>query len=270
MPSRPLPNIVLRTLSALFLAPLFVAALWHGFPYANAMLALIATYLALEWVGMIRHQHMSTTGGLLAATGAFIMGSIDIIGAPTALILALLGGLPAMLFSLHLSREKCLEILFAGPYLFAPLVCLAWSTIQAPQATEHLIWLLGTIWLTDSVAYLGGRLIGGPKLCVRISPNKTWSGAFSGLLAALAFGYGLADHYKLEITNMLFLTGLLSVAVIIGDLFESAIKRFFNVKDSGNIIPGHGGMLDRMDGLLPASALMAYYIISEWTPFLRF
>lgn len=270
MPSRPLPNVILRTLSALFLAPLFVAALWHGFPYANAMLALIATYLALEWVGMIRHQHMSTTGGLLAATGAFIMGSIDIIGPNQALILALAGGLPAMLFSLHLSREKCLEILFAGPYLFAPLVCLSWATIQAPEATKHLVWLLGTVWLTDSMAYFGGRLIGGPKLCVRISPNKTWSGALCGLLAALGFAYWLSAYYNADLQTLLLLTGLLSAATIIGDLFESAIKRFFDVKDSGNIIPGHGGMLDRMDGLLPASALMAFYIISEWTPFLTF
>lgn len=270
MARRPLPNIALRTLSAIFLAPVFVTALWHGFPYANALLALIATYLALEWVAMIRHQHMSTTGGLLAATGAFIMGSIDIVGAPNALIFALFAGVPAMLFSLHLSREKCLELLFAGPYLFAPLVCLSWATIQAPQATEHMIWLLGSVWLTDIFAYLGGRLFGGPKLVVRISPNKTWSGAICGLLAALGFGYGLAGHYQLELNNMLFLTGLLSIATIAGDLFESAIKRFFDVKDSGTIIPGHGGMLDRMDGLLPASALMAYYIISEWTPFLNF
>lgn len=270
MARRPLPNFVLRSLSVLFLAPLFVAALWHGFPYANAMLALIATYLALEWVTMIRHQHLSTSGGLLAATGAFIMGSIDIVGPPNALVFALFGGVPAMLFSLHLSREKCLEILFAGPYLFAPLVCLSWVTIQAPQATEHMLWLLGTVWLTDVFAYFGGTLIGGPKLSTRISPNKTWSGAACGLIASLAFAYGLSSHYGLDVSDMLFLTGLLSVVVIAGDLFESAIKRFFDVKDSGNIIPGHGGMLDRMDGLLPASALMAYYVISEWTPFLKF
>jgi len=113
-------------------------------------------------------------------------------------------------------------------------------------------------WATDILAYFVGRVVGGPKLWRRVSPNKTWSGAIGG--AAGAIVAGLAVVHLAQIANSLAVAGLallLSVASQAGDMFESALKRRFGVKDASHLIPGHGGIMDRLDGFLAAAALAA-------------
>jgi len=121
-----------------------------------------------------------------------------------------------------------------------------------------IIFLFAIAWSTDILAYFIGRLVGGPKLWERVSPNKTWSGAVGGALAAIVAGLAVA-HYA-QIANSLAVAGLallLSAVSQAGDLFESAFKRRFGVKDASHVIPGHGGIMDRLDGFLAAAAVAA-------------
>lgn len=116
---------------------------------------------------------------------------------------------------------------------------------------ELILYLLFLVWATDIAAYFVGKALGGPKLAEKISPNKTVSGACGGMLAATIIGF-LTFFITSEVSffSFIFAAGFVSVISQIGDLFESYIKRKFEVKDSGNLIPGHGGLLDRLDGLL--------------------
>jgi phosphatidate cytidylyltransferase len=118
-----------------------------------------------------------------------------------------------------------------------------------------LIFVLLIVWATDIGGYFAGRGIGGPKLWPKVSPNKTWSGAVGGFVGSLAVAGGFAASGLGKALPLLALAGVLSVASQLGDLFESAVKRRFGVKDSSHLIPGHGGLLDRLDGLVAALVL---------------
>tara|TARA_B100001123_G_C14423431_1_gene675616 strand:- start:8 stop:436 length:429 start_codon:yes stop_codon:yes gene_type:complete len=122
---------------------------------------------------------------------------------------------------------------------------------------EYVLFLFIMVWMTDIGAYFVGSLFGGPKLVPSISPQKTWSGAFGGLLFSLVSAiilYNILENKTSQ--TLLFLAVILSIVAQIGDLFESWVKRRFNKKDSGSIIPGHGGILDRIDGLLTSAPIM--------------
>jgi len=122
-----------------------------------------------------------------------------------------------------------------------------------------LMFVLLIVWVTDSGGYFAGRGIGGPKLWPRVSPKKTWAGAAGGFVASLAVACGFAA-FDLGKTGPLLLSGaVLSIASQLGDLFESAVKRRFGVKDSSHVIPGHGGLMDRLDGFVAAVVLAALF-----------
>jgi phosphatidate cytidylyltransferase len=120
-----------------------------------------------------------------------------------------------------------------------------------------LVLVLLVVWVTDIGGYFAGRGIGGPKLWPRVSPKKTWAGAIGGFVASLVIALGFAAFKLGETGPLLLLAAALSIASQLGDLFESAVKRRFGVKDSSQIIPGHGGLLDRLDGFVAAIALAA-------------
>ena len=126
-----------------------------------------------------------------------------------------------------------------------------------------ILFLFAVVWATDTGALFAGRAIGGPKLAPTVSPNKTWSGFFGGLVAALAVSLIAALWYGAAALLPIILAGaVLSVVSQLGDLLESRVKRYLHVKDSGSIIPGHGGLFDRVDGLLAAApVLAAIYVV---------
>jgi phosphatidate cytidylyltransferase len=127
-----------------------------------------------------------------------------------------------------------------------------------PDGLPAVLLVLAVVWATDTAAFFAGRLIGGAKLSPDISPNKTWSGAIAGLVAGLLAGLIVAALASVPVSiPLVIIVALLSVASQAGDLFESWVKRLFGVKDSGDLIPGHGGLLDRVDGLAVASGLAA-------------
>ena len=127
---------------------------------------------------------------------------------------------------------------------------------------ETVFWLMLVTWATDIFAYFAGRAIGGPKLARRISPNKTWSGLAGGMAGAAVVGAATAAWFNIE-PAFLWLGALMGLIAQLGDLYESSVKRRLGVKDSGSILPGHGGVLDRADGLLAVSA--ATFLVLAWT-----
>ena len=143
---------------------------------------------------------------------------------------------------------------YAGAMLAAPLVIRADATL----GFIAMIFLFAAVWATDVAAYFAGRLIGGAKLCPAISPNKTWSGALAGALAGTVAGVAVAVFGGINpIAPIVIVSLLLSVAAQLGDLFESALKRHFGVKDASHAIPGHGGLMDRLDGFIAAALAAA-------------
>jgi len=242
-----------RLAAALILAPLALAAAWAGsWVYAGAV-AIGAAIVLDEWLGICGHPATQWLRGLvLAAMGG--LAYVSLAGAPA---IALAGVAVAALAAAWWWRPSAwpgIGVVYAGLPVAALLVLRA----DPDYGLAATLWLLATVWATDSAAYASGRLIGGPKLWPRLSPNKTWAGFAGGLIAAAVVG--AVSARLIGGTSLAALT-LVSVAVSIaaqaGDFFESGVKRRFDVKDSGRLIPGHGGLMDRVDGLIAAALVAA-------------
>ncbi len=152
-------------------------------------------------------------------------------------------------------------LLIGGCYILPAPVLVAWMRAAPEVGRANVLFLVLIVWGSDIGAYLVGRLVGGPKLAPRISPGKTRSGAVGGLAVAMLIGWGAAVAWNLSPAQGIVVAALLGIASQIGDLFESAAKRHFGVKDSGRLIPGHGGVLDRIDGLLVAAPAAAVLVL---------
>lgn len=148
---------------------------------------------------------------------------------------------------------------YLAEVLYVVSVCLAVVYLRESDFFL-LLWVCCVVWATDIGAYFAGSLFGGPKICPSISPKKTWSGLLGGMLLAFAvsclFGTLLPRH---PLILLAISAPVLAVIAQLGDFFESWMKRYFGVKDSGNLIPGHGGILDRIDGLAPVAVVVALF-----------
>ena len=148
---------------------------------------------------------------------------------------------------------------FGIAYVAFPAIALLFLREQ-PNGLLLALWTLATVWVTDIGAYFAGRAIGGPKLAPAISPNKTWAGLIGGVVAAALLGAAMHQAYGLPL-RLTLASPFLAVVAQAGDLFESWLKRRAGVKDSGNILPGHGGVLDRLDGLVPVAPIAAVLVL---------
>ena len=148
-------------------------------------------------------------------------------------------------------------------YALLPALALLWIRERAPHDLMLLLWVFIVTWSTDIGAYFAGRAIGGPKLAPTISPNKTWAGLIGGMIAAALLGGYWANFTGLS-PKLLWLAPLFAVGAQAGDLFESGLKRRAGVKDSGTILPGHGGVMDRLDGLVVVASLTALAVVAGW------
>ena len=150
-------------------------------------------------------------------------------------------------------------------YALVPALALLWIRDRAPQGLELLLWVFIVTWTTDIGAYFAGRAIGGPKLAPSISPNKTIAGLVGGMISAALAGFAWVELTRMS--GLLFwLAPLFAAAAQLGDLFESGLKRRAGVKDSGTWLPGHGGALDRLDGLVVVATLTALVQLAGWLP----
>ena len=241
-----------------------------GWPF-RILVAIGAGIMLVEWADMHRVPRLwGYVGAILLA--ANLLGAAEwlfpadeqdeVITAATFApawtgFAACLGA--ALLIGL-LSRRRTM----VGGYLYVAipafaLLVLSWTWFGI------VFWVMIVTWSTDIFAYFAGRSIGGPKLAPRISPKKTWAGLGGGVIGAAAFG-ALAAHFFDLGAPFLFLGGLMGLIAQGGDLYESWMKRRAGVKDSGTILPGHGGALDRLDGLLPvAVATLGLLMAGLWT-----
>ena len=155
-------------------------------------------------------------------------------------------------------RGNIVLFIVGAIYITLGMLSLSYVRLSGTLGHHHLIYLVTIVWATDSFAYFSGKLFGGKLLAPSISPKKTWSGAIGGTFVAVLFGFIAATQIYsiMTISQVLLVSFLISSASQFGDLFESATKRYYGVKDIGRMIPGHGGLLDRIDGLLLAAPFM--------------
>lgn len=248
----------LRVASALVLAPVAIAAVWLGSPFLPALIVCAGTVMGWEWARLCGRGRIGSGGAvIIAAIGASVL--VAAMGASGAALVLLLVGSVAVFLLDRAGREP---LLAASGMLWIGLPCIAlvWLAQDAQAGRVTVLWIMAVVWATDIGAYVVGRTLGGPRLAPRISPSKTWSGLLGGVLCASGAGAALAVAAGVPLFSPLpLLSGALAVVAQSGDLAESLAKRHFGVKDSSHLIPGHGGLLDRLDGMLaviPAVALL--------------
>jgi phosphatidate cytidylyltransferase len=252
--TQPSRNLVMRVLAAAVLAPLTIALAYAGGWFWIVLVTLATIGMYGEWlaiVGALSQIAIAAVGiAALAVSGiAFALHSLGIAIAAIA----------AGLIALALSAERDVRRWVASGLLYAGLAQTASVLVRHDRlwGFSALLYVLLIVWATDIGGYFAGRRIGGPKLWVRVSPKKTWAGAVGGLAGSLVVAAGFAMAGQGRIGPLLSMAAVLSIISQLGDLFESAVKRRFGVKDSSNIIPGHGGLLDRLDGFVAAIVLAA-------------
>jgi phosphatidate cytidylyltransferase len=248
----------LRVLSALVIAPPALAAVWFGWPWLPILIFVAAAAMGWEWGRLCGLGWASTPGALIILTAAAAVVAVSAGAAGAASLLSVLGGL-AVLAAAFLARSAPVAAWAAAGTLWITLPCIAflWLDGDPVHGRASLLWLLGVVWASDIAAYAVGRTLGGPKLAPRLSPNKTWSGAIGGLAGAALVGVAAARLGEASLPALVVVSVLLGIAAQVGDLLESLAKRHFGVKDSSGLIPGHGGVLDRLDSALTAAAMQA-------------
>lgn len=249
-------NLVLRVLSAVVLAPIAVGAAWLG-TWPFALFWLIAALLVLwEWIHLVAgpgHKLMFSASGSALAVAALVEFRDRPIAAA---LLIVLGGIAALIFAQRGRRVWVVAgIGYAGMMLLSPLLL----RVDPDYGFLAMVLLFAVVWATDIVAYFVGRALGGPLLCPSISPKKTWSGAVGGAVGAMAAAVAIGHLFDANRQVFAVLGLVLSVVAQLGDLLESWIKRHFGAKDASHLIPGHGGVMDRLDGFW-AAALVACLI----------
>jgi phosphatidate cytidylyltransferase len=248
-------NLMTRVIVAMVLAPAAIAIAYAGGWMWTALVTLAAIGLYVEWlmiVGAGRKTGVVASGVIaLAIAGLCLaLGRID-----ASLVASVLGLVAVAL----LSPERRSWI--ATGFFYAAAAEIGSVLVRLDQAWGFvaLMLILLVVWVTDIGGYFAGRGIGGPKLWPRVSPKKTWAGAVGGFAASLVVAEAFVAFGLGDTGPTLLLGAVLSIASQLGDLFESAVKRRFGVKDSSHVIPGHGGLLDRLDGYVAAVVLAAIF-----------
>ena len=248
-------NLVMRVVAAMVLAPIAIALAYAGGIAWSLLVTLAAIGLFVEWLmitGLARELRVVVPGvAVLVLVGLCLMAlRID------AALVVLVAGIVVLALTAGAQRNWATAgLLYAGAAEIASILV----RLDAAKGFAALIFVLLVVWVTDIGGYFAGRSIGGPKLWVRVSPKKTWAGAIGGFVASLIVAGGFAA-FEIGSTGPLLLLGAgLTVVSQLGDLFESAVKRRFGVKDSSHIIPGHGGLLDRLDGFVAAVIVAAIF-----------
>jgi len=248
-------NLLMRVAVAAVLIPLAVAIAYFGGWLWTALVTAAAIGLFVEWlsvIGVASTLALAIRGGVALAIGGicFAVGRID------AALIVLALGLISVLWTAP-DRRGWAAAGFC--YAAAAEIASVLLRLDPVKGFAALMFVLVIVWVTDSGGYFAGRGIGGPKLWPSVSPKKTWAGAVGGFAASLAVACGFAAFDLGRTVPLLISAAILSVASQLGDLFESAVKRRFGVKDSSHIIPGHGGLMDRLDGFVAAVVLAAIF-----------
>lgn len=258
-PRRQASNLQLRVISSVVLIAIVLALTFvGGWPF-RLLLVLIAAAMFYEWVAMTRRAG----GAALQVGSGALLGLVllaILVGASAATVLCLLAAALMISGAAGLFLSQGLWTTSGLAYAGLSAVALAFLRDSDSAGLSALLFLFAIVWVTDILAYFVGRSIGGPKLAPAISPGKTWSGAIGGLIGGMIGGTVVAAALGSgNFAGLALVALLLSVLSQAGDLFESWVKRRSGVKDSGSIIPGHGGVMDRVDALVAAA--LALYVM---------
>ena len=263
-------NLFLRVVSALVLGPVVLAAILCNEGDSSVTFSLLISVLGAlmswEWEKMISSKTTAVSVALtmMSSSIAFLMTKFDPWWALALVVFT------ALFIYLNFGHRILLS--FGAFYIGLPLLSMMYIAYYSGSndlsySYTYVLWLIFVVWATDIGGYVFGKSIGGPKLVPKISPKKTWAGLIGGMFFAAVVTYIFVltmKHYYASQMNMLFLVSssiILAIVSQIGDIFESSIKRRMNLKDSSQLIPGHGGIFDRVDGLLFASVVMAVYFL---------
>jgi phosphatidate cytidylyltransferase len=247
------PDLGPRVAAAVVMGLAAVTAAWIGGVVFVAFWWIAAVVVLWEWQRIVRADRLVerlAAGTLGLALAALFALHQSVIGAAAVLCLAA-GAVGWLAGSSH-------RIWAAAGVVYAGALVVSLGLLRASPAygLAAILWLFAVVWGADVAAYFGGRLIGGPRLWPSVSPGKTWSGAVVGALAGAACGL-LLGGWTSRIDRLFWLGLATAVMSELGDLFESALKRRFGVKDSSSLIPGHGGLMDRLDAFIAASVFAA-------------
>jgi phosphatidate cytidylyltransferase len=226
--------------------------------------------MAWEWTRIVSQDDNRMVAGLAATGCAAVVGASALVPPPTVAYLAG-AALAVVMVGTAVRGERRRGWIIAGCVVAcAPCLATLWLRAGEPLGLALVAWLISAVVATDVGAYIAGKKIGGARLAPRISPNKTWAGLLGGMLASAGVGWGvgivITDADPMVISG---LGALVAITAQIGDLLESLLKRKFGVKESGGLIPGHGGVLDRLDGhLMVILVTSIVVVVSGQTPLL--
>jgi len=263
-------NLALRILSSLAILPPAAAFLVLGGWCFSGLVALIAGCIAWEWTRIVSQNDHRIVAGLAAAGCATVVG-VSALALPS--VVAYLAGaalVVVMLGTVVRGEPRWCWIIAGCVVACVPCLATLWLRAGEPLGLALVAWLISAVVATDVGAYIAGKKIGGARLAPRISPNKTWAGLLGGMLASA--GVGWSGGIMITDADPIVLSGLgalVAMTAQMGDLLESLLKRKFGVKESGGLIPGHGGVLDRLDGhLMVISITSIVVLVSGQTPLL--
>jgi phosphatidate cytidylyltransferase len=253
-------NLLLRIASGVVLAPLVLVAAYLGGWFFLVLCGLAAGGILWEWTRLVagRSDPGLLAVGALALAAAFASAGVGAAGAAALAIAlgAIVAGLLSVAGGTAAPNGRASALWAAAGVVYAGIAFLGPALLRRDPELGFVafLFLAATVWMTDICAYAAGRAVGGPLLCPQVSPNKTWAGALGGLVGGVAGGILVA--YASGIRNLAAVGAIalvLSALAQLGDLAESAIKRRFGAKDASRLIPGHGGLMDRLDGFLVAA-----------------
>jgi phosphatidate cytidylyltransferase len=254
-------NLQTRALSAIVLAAIVLWVTWLGGIQFRLLVGLGAALVYYEWVSMagLRISRWAVGGIALAVVALALVSGFS----ASVLAAVLLAGVAVTLVAGWVPRRDTAPYTTSATALaYAALAAVSLALLRGDDGNglKAILFLFAVVWATDIAAYFTGKTLGGPKLAPSISPGKTWSGAIGGTAAGVVAGAAAAAAAGSDAVGIATVTALvLAVVAQAGDLFESAVKRRFGAKDSSRIIPGHGGLMDRVDGLVAAG--LALYLI---------
>jgi len=250
-------NLRLRMIASVAMIAVASVALWFGGIAFWLLAVVIAVLMMAEWADLagVSLKTKRTAQFALSVPLAVMAPASVILKVDDFFALGLLAGATFFVGIVTRHRQLALGVLYCG------LPVLALVLIRRQEAGFlFALWALALVWACDIGAFFAGRTIGGPKLAPAISPAKTWAGLIGGVGAASLLALFLHWRYGLP-WRMTLATPVLAVLSQMGDLYESWLKRRAGVKDSGTILPGHGGILDRLDGLVPVAPVAAFLVI---------
>jgi len=256
------PEILRRLASAVVLAAIALGAVIVS-PWSFLVLVAVAGgLLAWEWGGLTRGNGFDATT-LIQTVSVTVLAVFATLDQPQLIIL-ILGAMCITIAFSGMSLSRAAWALGGFAYTAFPAWALVWLRSDPSLGVAAILYLFAVTWTTDTASYLGGSSLGGPKLAPSISPKKTWSGFVIGSLAPAFVGYAFALLLgRTSPWNLALVSVALALACQMGDLLESAVKRHFGTKDMSQLIPGHGGLFDRIDSLLLASVIAALIALRD-------